>query len=163
MLFELSEKKIDIQAVSDKLANNEAGAFVSFEGRVRNHNEGKSVLRLDYEAYPELAIKEAEKVMAEAKEQFPIIDAICVHRTGALEIGDIAVWVGVLSRHRGEAFDACRYIIDQIKSRVPIWKKEFYADNSSVWVNCAACSHDHGRKSKSATVEKVSHRSEGKK
>lgn len=143
-MFSLSEQKIDIEALSRKLASDEAGAFVSFEGRVRNHNDGKSVLWLEYEAYPQLASKEAEKIMEEAKCLYPIIDACCVHRTGKLEIGDLAVWVGVISRHRAEAFEACRYIIDQIKSRVPIWKKEFYSDNTSVWVNCAECaSHAH--------------------
>lgn len=138
-MFQLSNTPIDANSLSRELDSAEAGAFVSFEGRVRNHNEGKAVLRLEYEAYPQLALKEAEKIMQEAKELFPIIGMRCVHRTGPLEIGELAVWVGVLSRHRAGAFDACRYIIDQVKSRVPIWKKEFYTDNSSVWVNCAEC------------------------
>ena len=143
-MFELSEQRIDVEKLSSKLRSDEAGAFVSFDGRVRNHNDGKSVLWLEYEAYPQLAFSEAAKIMEEARRLFPILDAVCVHRTGKLEIGDIAVWVGVISHHRAEAFDACRYIIDQIKGRVPIWKKEFYSDNTSVWVNCAECaSHAH--------------------
>ena len=89
---------------------------------------------------------EGNKIIAEAREKFPIIDATCVHRVGLLEIGDIAVWVGVSSGHRGEAFDACRYIIDEIKHRTPIWKKEFYTDGHSGWVrceNCVAPGHTH--------------------
>lgn len=121
------------------MSSAEAGAFVCFEGRVRNNNDGKQVSRLEYEAYPALAQKEAEKVVEEAQGLFPLISVFGVHRVGALEIGDVAVWIGVLSRHRAEAFDACRYLIDQIKARVPIWKKEFYTDGTSVWVNCAEC------------------------
>jgi molybdopterin synthase catalytic subunit len=119
---------------------------VTFDGWVRNENEGRQVLRLEYESYEAMALKEGEKIIAEAHEKFPIIDAVCVHRGGLLEIGDIAVWVGVSSAHRGEAFDACRYIIDEIKHRTPIWKKEFYVDGDSGWVRCEACAapgHPH--------------------
>ncbi|MBX9719977.1 MAG: molybdenum cofactor biosynthesis protein MoaE [Candidatus Obscuribacterales bacterium] len=138
-MFELSDAAIDLASLSAQLQNHEAGAYVSFEGRVRINNDGKMVSRLEYEAYPALAMNEANKIMEEARRLFPLIELRCVHRTGALEIGDLAVWVGVLSRHRAEAFDACRYVIDQVKARVPIWKKEFYVDGSSVWVNCAEC------------------------
>jgi len=76
--------------------------------------------------------------------RFGLDHAECVHRTGALEIGDVAVWVGVSAAHRGEAFDACRHIIDEIKHRVPIWKKEYYTDGDSGWVNCERCAaHAH--------------------
>ena len=74
----------------------------------------------------------------EARRKFAIVDAICIHRVGTLEIGDIAVWVGVTAAHRGAAFDACRYIIDEVKARVPIWKKEHYTGGDSGWVNCEA-------------------------
>ncbi len=143
-MFKLSEQTIDAAEESRKMSSKEAGAFVCFEGRVRNHNEGKAVLRLEYEAYAALAEKEAALIMKEAAERFPIIAASCIHRTGLLEIGDIAVWVGVLSRHRAEGFDACRFIIDEIKARVPIWKKEYYVDETAEWVNCVQCSsHAH--------------------
>lgn len=146
-MFKLSEQAIDVAELSHKMNSKEAGAFVCFEGRVRNHNEGKPVLRLEYEAYAELADKEAACIMDEAMRKFPIIAAQCVHRTGLLEIGDVAVWVGVLSRHRGEGFEACRFIIDEIKARVPIWKKEYYVDETAEWVNCAECaSHAHSAK-----------------
>jgi hypothetical protein len=86
-------------------------------------------------------LSEGEKVLAEARERFPHLQAICVHRSGLLEIGDCAVWVGVASAHRDEAFKACRYIIDQIKVRLPIWKKEHYVDGDSGWVNCERCAN----------------------
>lgn len=117
-----------------------------FEGWVRNENEGRAVRRLEYEVYEPLAIVEGEKVLQEAKDQFPHIDALCVHRSGLLEIGDCAVWVGVSAAHRDEAFKACRYIIDEIKTRLPIWKKEHYVDGDSGWVNCERCAnvtHQH--------------------
>jgi molybdopterin synthase catalytic subunit len=116
-----------------------AGAYASFEGWIRNENEGEAVRRLEYESYEPLAVKEGERVLEEAARKFPILKARCVHRVGLLEIGECAVWVGVTSPHRGEAFDACRYIIDQVKVRLPIWKKEHYADGNSGWVNCERC------------------------
>jgi len=116
-----------------------AGAYVGFEGWIRNENEGYSVERLEYEAYEPLAISEGEKVITEAGERFAILHAHCVHRTGMLEIGECAVWVGVSSEHRDEAFNACRYIIDQVKVRLPIWKKEYYTNGNSGWVNCKRC------------------------
>ena len=121
------------------LADRSAGAYVGFEGWIRDHNEGQEVLRLEYEVYRPLAIKEGERVIAEAMEEFPILHAECVHREGMLEIGECAVWVGVTSAHRDEAFVACRYIIDQVKVRLPIWKKEFYRNGDSGWVNCERC------------------------
>lgn len=123
-----------------------AGAYAAFEGWVRNENDGKEVLRLEYEAYEPIAVNEGEKVLAEARSRFGILHAHCVHRTGLLELGECAVWVGVTSGHRDEAFRACRFIIDEIKMRLPIWKKEHYVDGRSDWVNCERCSaqlHEH--------------------
>lgn len=111
---------------------------MTFEGWVRDHNDGRPVSALDYEAYAPLAEKEGERILAEAREKFPIIGAVCVHRVGALQLGDLAVWVGVTAAHRGAAFDACRYLIDETKARVPIWKKEHYADGAVAWINCAS-------------------------
>ncbi|MEJ2603056.1 MAG: molybdenum cofactor biosynthesis protein MoaE [Gammaproteobacteria bacterium] len=129
------------------LAAPAAGACVGFEGRVRDHNEGRSVVRLEYEAYAPLAEREGARIIAEAAERWPIIEARCVHRTGVLEIGDCAVWVGVVSPHRDEAFAACRYIIDEVKVRLPIWKKEHYADGDSGWVSCERCAAHAGESS----------------
>ncbi len=86
-----------------------------------------------------MALSEGEKILAEAGQRYPHLRAHCVHRTGMLEIGECAVWVGVSAPHRDEAFQACRYIIDQLKVRLPIWKKEYYADGHSGWVNCERC------------------------
>ena len=120
---------------------------------MRDHNEGRTVQRLEYEAFEALAIKEGERIVAEAVARFGVTRAACVHRVGALGIGELAVWVGVSAAHRGEAFAACRYIIDEVKHRVPIWKKEHYTDGDSGWVNCERCAaaahepmheHEHG-------------------
>ena len=116
-----------------------AGAYCAFEGWIRNRNEGHDVARLEYEVYVPLAIKEGERIIREAQLKYPGIVAHCVHRAGLLEIGDCAVWVGVSSEHRDEAFRACRCIIDEVKHRLPIWKKEYYANGDSGWVNCERC------------------------
>ena len=113
----------------------EAGAYVAFEGWVRNQNEGKKVVALVYETFATLALKEAHSLILEAKERFPVLEIRCAHRTGPLAIGDMAVWVGVLAAHREAAFLACQYVMDEIKHRLPIWKKELYADGTTAWVN----------------------------
>lgn len=135
--FELSGKAIDASACGSSLVDDGAGAYVTFEGWVRNKNDGREVSSLYYEAYAALAEKEGEKIVEEALHRFPIRSARCVHRVGKLALGDMAVWVGVTSEHRGAAFDACKFIIDETKSRVPIWKREYYADGSTTWVNAA--------------------------
>jgi len=151
MRFRLLQTAIDTVAGRGELSDVGAGAYVSFEGWVRDHNEGRAVERLEYEAFAELALTEGELILAEARQRFPIQHALCMHRIGELRIGELAVWVGVSSVHRGEAFGACRYIIDEVKHRVPIWKKEHYRDGDSGWVNCERCAasaapaheHDH--------------------
>jgi len=147
MRFRLLQSAIDTGASRLELLDGSAGGYVSFEGWVRDHNEGRAVRRLEYEAFADLAVKEGDLIVAEALQRFPIKHALCVHRTGELAIGELAVWVGVSSAHRGEAFDACRYIIDEVKHRVPIWKKEHYRNGDSGWVNCERCatapSHAH--------------------
>jgi len=116
-------------------ADPRAGAFAAFDGLVRQHNEGRPVRGLRYESYVELAEREGTQIVEEALTRFSILDARCVHRIGELAIGELAVWVGVTSAHRGPAFDACRYIIDEVKARVPIWKYEHYADGGSDWLH----------------------------
>jgi len=138
-MIEVMADAIDVASLKDALSNPGAGGFCAFEGWVRNVNEGREVERLEYEAYEPLVISEGNKVLAEAKERFPYLEARCVHRIGLLQIGDLAVWVGVASAHRDEAFKACRFIIDELKTRLPIWKKEHYVDGDSGWVNCERC------------------------
>ena len=133
--FHLSEVPIQIAPLRDQLSHPTAGAFASFEGWVRDHNDGRAVDGLRYEAYITLAEKEGERVLQEAMDKFAIVDARCVHRVGDLAIGDLAVWVGVSAAHRGAAFDACRYIIDEVKSRVPIWKHERYREGAPGWLH----------------------------
>jgi molybdopterin synthase catalytic subunit len=138
-MFRLTSDPIDAVSLRVALENPACGACVTFEGLIRDHNEGRRVLRLEYEAYQALAVKEGEAIVREARARFGIEAAACVHRTGMLEIGEMAVWVGASSAHRGEAFKACAFIIDTVKQRVPIWKREHYADGTDEWVNCAAC------------------------
>jgi len=138
-MITISSDPIDPDALRRELFDPASGAYCGFEGWVRNLNEGQTVQRLEYEAYDPIAISEGEKILAEAQERFPHLHAYCVHRTGLLEIGDCAVWVGVSSPHRDEAFQACRYIMDEVRVRLPIWKKEHYADGNSGWVNCERC------------------------
>lgn len=137
MSFSISSESIVRAVVEAELANPRAGACVTFEGWVRNRNEGQPVHSLEYEAYAPLAESEGEKILAEAREKFALIAAAGVHRVGHLQLGDLAVWVGVTAEHRGAAFDACRYIIDEAKARLPIWKKEHYVDGATAWINCA--------------------------
>jgi molybdopterin synthase catalytic subunit len=137
--MKVTSSGIEIAMCSQQLINSSAGAFVGFEGWVRNYNDGHKVLQLEYEVYTPIAESEGRKIIQEAKERFDILDAQGIHRSGLLEIGECAVWVGVSSVHRNEAFDACRYIIDHIKVRLPIWKKEYYENGDSGWVNCEQC------------------------
>jgi molybdopterin synthase catalytic subunit len=142
--FEISDQPLDVQALRTALADHRCGAFVGFEGWVRDHNEGRAVQRLEYEVYSPLAIREGQVILSEAAERFGVTRSWAVHRQGALALGDVAVWVGVVSPHRDEAFRACRYIIDEVKIRLPIWKKEHYEDGDSGWVNCERCAaHAH--------------------
>jgi sulfur-carrier protein adenylyltransferase/sulfurtransferase len=146
MTFRFSATPLDEPTLRAGLSDPACGGYAAFEGWVRDHNEGQRVRRLEYEAFEPLAIKEGERIIAEAIARFSVQHAACVHRIGALEIGDKAVWVGVTAHHRDEAFRACRYIIDEVKHRVPIWKKEHYANGDSGWVNCERCAqptHEH--------------------
>ncbi|MEM6820208.1 MAG: molybdenum cofactor biosynthesis protein MoaE [Pseudomonadota bacterium] len=144
MRMEISDKPIDATRLRLEMADVTAGGFVVFEGWVRNHNEGREVRALEYEVYKPLAVSEGERIITEVIEQTGAIAARAVHREGALELGDSAVWVGVVSAHRDEAFRACRQIIDRIKVELPIWKKEHYVDGDSGWVNCERCAkHGH--------------------
>ena len=133
--FALSAAPVDVQALQATLRDDRAGAYTSFEGWVRDHNDGRAVDGLRYEAYVELAEREGQAILDEAVARFAIIDARCVHRIGTLAIGEVAVWVGVSAAHRDAAFAACRWIIDEVKARVPIWKHERYAEGDAGWLH----------------------------
>lgn len=134
--FSISHTAIDVQAFRASLADETSGACLIFEGWVRNHNDGRGVLRLAYEVYEPLALKEGAVILQEARSRFEISQASAIHRAGELALAEPAVVVGVTASHRDAAFRACRYIIDEIKQRLPVWKKEYYADGNAEWVNC---------------------------
>ena len=147
MKFSISDTVIDVSAARKAVADKHCGALTGFEGWIRDHNEGQKVERLEYEVYRPVAEKEGARIIDEALARFSITHALCIHREGLLELGDCAVIVCVTAAHRGPAFDACRYIIDQTKTRLPIWKKEHYETGISEWVNCEQCAaagHAHG-------------------
>jgi molybdopterin synthase catalytic subunit len=138
--FALSRDALETAALARALAAEAAGALVTFEGWVRvTGGSGAEIPRpvavtaLEYEAWDERAVAQGELVLDEATRFYRVLAAACVHRVGRLAVGDIAVWIGVTAVHREAAFDACRYIIDEVKERVPIWKKEHFADGSSAW------------------------------
>lgn len=134
MEFSLSATPLQPAQLADGLTAAGSGACVTFSGTVRNTNAGRDVIALEYEAYEPLCLKEMARIFQEAQEKFPVTAVRVVHRTGRLEIGDAAVWIGVTAPHRAEAFDCCRYLIDELKARLPIWKKEFYRDGDSGWI-----------------------------
>jgi len=125
---------IETQKIVDSLKRGQDGASLVFEGIVRNQTRGRKTVYLDYEAYEQMALREMESLAAQALGQFPIRDVAIVHRLGRLEIGETSVLIAVASAHRGAAFDACRWLIDTLKTRVPIWKKEYFEDGA-VWAD----------------------------
>ena len=150
MSFSISTLKLNAATLVQPLHRRAAGACVTFEGWVRDHNEGLAVRKLEYESFVPLAEQEGSRIIEEARRKFELLDVVCVHRIGMLEIGDLAVWVGVSSAHRAAAFEACRFVIDETKARVPIWKKEHYLDGTREWINCAIRG-EHSRASATAT------------
>jgi len=137
-MFSLTRSPIDTEAASAPCRRDAAGALATFEGTVRNHHRGKPVERLFYDCYEPMALSEGARILDDAAERFDIHAAVCVHRVGELAIGEAAVFICVSASHRGAAFDACRYIIDEVKERVPIWKREHFADGVIDWVDPTA-------------------------
>lgn len=133
--FSLSDTPFDTTSLRAGLLDARVGGYASFEGWVRDHHDGRAVQGLRYEAYATLAETEGARILDQARERFDIIDAQCVHRVGDLALGELAVWVGVSAAHRDAAFAACRYIIDEVKSRVPIWKHERYVEGDASWLH----------------------------
>jgi molybdopterin synthase catalytic subunit/MOSC domain-containing protein YiiM len=143
--FVLTDRLIDVAALSAGLDDLAAGAVVTFDGRVRDHNEGHRVSGLEYQAYPALALATGERILSEELERHGILRAIAAHRTGPIAIGESAVWVGVASEHRAAAFAAAQAIMERLKYELPMWKKESYADGSSEWVGPDSTSAATGR------------------
>ena len=133
----MTSDPIDHAALLASVRAPERGGVASFLGLVRDHHEGRPVLRLDYSAYGEMAEAECGRIVAEAEARWRVAVALR-HRVGSLAIGDTAVAVVAASAHREEAFAACRYVIEEVKRRVPVWKREFYADGTVAWVDPTA-------------------------
>ncbi len=112
----------------------EVGATASFVGRMRNHNEGDAVVGMTLEHYPAMTQRELDRIIVDAKERWPLIDALIVHRVGDITPGEAIVLTAVCSAHRAAAFEACRYLMEALKSRAPFWKKEALAGGGSRWV-----------------------------
>ena len=132
---------IDVSALLALVQSPERGGIACFLGTVRNHQRGREVVRLEYSAYEPMAEAECGRILAEAESRWDVAVALR-HRAGALEIGDTAVAIAAASAHRDEAFLACRYVIEEVKRRVPIWKREVFADGSVEWVDPSARSED---------------------
>ncbi len=132
MLY-LTENKIDTNALIEFVQTAEAGAVDIFIGTVRSKTAHKKVVRLEYEAYDKMAVKQMQEIVNEACRRWEILKYAVVHRHGILEIGEVAVVVAIATPHRQAAFAACQYIIDTLKESVPIWKKEVYEDGE-IWV-----------------------------
>lgn len=131
--IKLTEEPLDIPACVAWVMSPECGGIDVFIGTVRNATKGRTVLRLEFEAYRQMALKEMQKIAEQAMEKWPVQKVLLHHRTGTLQVGEVPVVIAVAAAHRAAAFDACRYIIDTLKQTVPIWKKEFFEDGE-VWV-----------------------------
>jgi molybdopterin synthase catalytic subunit len=129
----VTPQELSIDACSSFVKSDKSGGIVVFEGIVRNHTNDKEVLRLDFEAYEPMAQNEMRKIAERAAQKWPVHKIAIHHRTGSLNIGQTPVIVAVSSSHRGVAFEACEFCIDELKKSVPIWKKEFFADGE-IWV-----------------------------
>lgn len=132
-LVELRDETLDPEAIAAGVRGTGVGAVVTFTGIVREQSRGRTVRALVYESYGAMAQRQMETLAAEARSRWPVSDLAMLHRTGTLAVGDVSVVIAVAAPHRGEAFDACEWLIDELKRSVPIWKKEVYTDGES-WV-----------------------------
>jgi len=135
-LIDLTRQPIDVEALMRAAEHPECGAVLVFSGTVRNHHQGREVVKLAYQAYQPMARKEFEAIAAETQARWPELRCIqVVHRFGEMAVGQSSIVITVSAPHRAEGFAALRHIIDTIKTRVPIWKKEFYRDGESDWIH----------------------------
>jgi molybdopterin synthase catalytic subunit len=132
-MFEIVQRPIDVAAVAAAVADPATGATVTFVGTTRDHNDGRAVTELEYEAYPDMALAEMRKIGETAKQRWSIAAIAIVHRIGAVPIGEASVVIAVSAAHRVAAFEACHFAIDRLKEIVPIWKKEHF-DGGEVWI-----------------------------
>ena len=139
VLIRITHDQIDPAALDSILRDETSGAVVTFDGRVRNHHNGKAVNKLEYSCHESMAQKQLTKLAEKAKQRWGVDHVVAVHRVGEVGMGESAVWIGVASGHRSEAFEACRWLIDTIKHDVPIWKHETYEDGTDVWQEGCDC------------------------
>lgn len=140
-MFDLTPEPIDVAAVRRAVSDPSCGAILVFEGTARDHFEGRRVVRLEYEAWPDLAVPFMRRIGAEIAERWPGARVAMVHRTGVVPIGEPSVVIAVATPHRAACYEASRYAIEQLKARVPVWKKEIYEDGSAWKANTPAV-HD---------------------
>lgn len=136
-MIKISDKPIDVQACIDAVQSERAGAIDVFIGTVRNHNNAKEVVRLEFETYDVMAVKKMEELASQAYNRWDIEKIVMIHRKGVLQIGDVAVVIAVSTPHRVASFEACQWLIDTLKTIVPIWKKEIY-ESGEEWLEAHA-------------------------
>jgi len=134
-MIEISSSPIDAAAVTERVRSPHAGAVCTFQGTVRDLTGDRRTVSLRYEAYPEMALKKMADLEDEARRRWPVIELAIVHRVGDLDLGEVSVVVAVSCPHRGQAFEACRWLIDTLKEVVPIWKRETWEDGQQEWVH----------------------------
>ncbi|WP_165250846.1 molybdenum cofactor biosynthesis protein MoaE [Paludisphaera soli] len=134
-MVEITESPLDHAAITERVRHVNAGAVCTFLGTVREMTGDRRTVALEYEAYPEMAAKKLAELEAEARRRWPLIEVALAHRVGRLELGDVSVVVAVSCPHRGDSFEACRWLIDTLKDVVPIWKRENWADGREEWVH----------------------------
>lgn len=139
------DRPIDAAALMAEVAQRANGAIVLFVGTVRDMNDGRAVNGMEYTAYQSMAERELSDIAGEAADRFATDDVVVEHRLGVLELGDASVVIAVAHPHRGAAYDASRYVIEQLKQRVPIWKKEQYVDGTREWVFGGSGKEKEGR------------------
>jgi len=132
-MFEIVDQPIDLDGLMRAVGRPDAGAIATFVGTTRNTNAGRDVIRLEYEAYRDMALREMERIGAQAIERFAVRAVAMTHRIGVVEVGEASVAIAVSAAHRDAAFSACRFAIDRLKEVVPIWKKEHYR-GGEIWI-----------------------------
>lgn len=136
---------IDVQALIAEVASDAHGATSLFLGTVRDVNDGRAVTGMEYTAYDAMASREMERIAAEAAERFDGVALVIAHRTGELALGDVSVAIAASHRHRRAALDATRFAIEELKKRVPIWKREHYTDGTREWIDPTAVKREAAR------------------
>jgi molybdopterin synthase catalytic subunit len=134
-MFQITTEPLSVQRLNDLVKRPTDGAVVTFDGIVRNNFEGRPVQYLEYEAYAAMAEKKLAEIGAEVRQKFAVGNIAMLHRIGRLEIGESSIVIAVAAPHRHAAFEACAYAMDRVKEAVPVWKKEFFADGDTHWVN----------------------------